>query len=118
MYGLPQDFDATVFVGKELVQVSFSANTIHFSFDAHISVTLLSSFVYSSASDDARSTQAVPVQSSNLMSLIGHTVDSADAKPDGTLTLGFDNGHSLTFLDDSQNYESYWIHIGGREIIV
>ena len=29
MYGLPPDFDASVFVGTELIQVSFSANTVH-----------------------------------------------------------------------------------------
>jgi len=52
------------------------------------------------------------------MPLIGQTVDTATATPDGTLALVFDNGNSLTCLDDLQNYESYSICIGDREIFV
>jgi hypothetical protein len=118
MYGLPRDFDATVFVGRELITISFSANTIHLAFSDNISITLTSSFVYCDASSDACLNQTIPVRSSNLMHLIGQTVDTATATPDGTLALVFDNGNSLTCLDDLQNYESYSICIGDREIFV
>jgi hypothetical protein len=118
MYGLEEDFDTMAFVGGELTQVCFSVNTIGFDFDNNISITLLSSFVYRGDSGDPNSAQAVPVASSNLMRLTGHSVESASASRDGTLVLVFDNGHSLTFLDDSQQYESYSIRIGDREIIV
>lgn len=118
MYGLQLDFDATVFVGRELMQICFTANTVGFAFSDDLSITLVSSFVHCNASSDEARKQAVPVLSSNLMHLIGHKVDSVSAAPDGTLALVFDNGHSLTFLDDSQEYESYSIRIGDKEIIV
>ena len=118
MYGLQEDFDTTVFVGRELIQICFSANTINFAFSDDISITLASSFVYSNASNDVSRKQAVPVSSSSLMHLIGHRIDAATASSDGTLGLVFDDGHNLALLDDSKDYESYSIRIGDKEIIV
>ena len=118
MYGLQQDFDATIFVGQELIQICFSANTVDFTFSGDILITLESSFIYRSTPTGADHREAVPVSSSDLMHLIGHKIDSATATSDGTLALIFDNGHALTFLDDSTDYESYSIRIGQREIIV
>jgi hypothetical protein len=118
MYGLKQDFDATVFVGRELGQICFSSNNIHFAFSDGVSITLESSFIHCDTLLADGLTQVVPVLSSDLMRLIGHAVSSAAARPDGTLSLVFDNGNSLMFLDDSKDYESYAIRIGDREIIV
>ena len=118
MYGLPKDFDEAAFVGQELVQVSFSVNTIHFVFDGKASLTLLSTFIYSPSLNDAVHRETVPVSSSGLMELIGNKVKSARATSDGQLTLVFENGGSLTCVDDSIEYESYYICIGDKEIIV
>lgn len=46
MYGLPSDFDASIFVGRELQQVSFTVNTVHLTFDGDVAITLESSFVF------------------------------------------------------------------------
>jgi hypothetical protein len=118
MYGLTEDFDPTVFLGCQLTQICFTQNTIHFDFSGDVSVTLESSFLYCSDADDSVCRQIVPVSSSNLMHLLGSSVDSATAEPDGTLLLGFGEGRTLAFLDDSKEYESYSIRIGTRVIIV
>jgi hypothetical protein len=118
MYGLPKDFDASIFVGHELTQICFTANTIDFAFGDDIAITLTSSFKHSSATNDWEHTESVPVSSSTLMRLIGKRVTSADAVKDGTLTLSFETKERLTFLDDSRDYESYSIRIGEKEIIV
>jgi hypothetical protein len=43
MYGLPQHFDASVFVGRTLDHVPFTANTVHFAFDGDVAIKLFSS---------------------------------------------------------------------------
>jgi hypothetical protein len=118
MYGLPKDFSALIFVGQELVEICFTVNTAHLVFDGEVSITLLSSYVYTSSSNNVSRKETVPVLSSSLMHLIGKKVSSATAKTDGTLTLMFEDGASLILLDDSRDYESYSIRIGDREIVV
>ncbi len=116
MYGLPADFDGSVFVGREVVEVSFTVNTVHVVFEGDTSITIGSRFVLQLG--EVREEQAVPVKSSSLMALIGRSVRLVYASPDGTLRLQFEGGDALTCLDDSKMYESYQIHFSGREIIV
>jgi hypothetical protein len=116
VYGLPDDFDGSAFVGRELVSVSFTVNTMHLEFDDDVSITLESRFVLHR--DGRREEHTVPTKASGLMALVGHTVRLVDASPDGTLRLQFEGGGALTCLDDSKEYESYHLHLRGREIIV
>lgn len=118
MYGLPPDFDSSVFIARELQQVSFTANTVHLAFDADIAITLESFFMFQLDKKTAAVKQAPPVQVSSLMSLIGHKVCAASAVRDGTLILEFTGGGTFTCIDDSKEYESYHIWIRGREIVV
>ena len=116
MYGLPDDFDGSVFVGRELEEVSFTVNTVHLAFEGEMSITITSRFFLQLGGD--RVEQAVPVKSSSLMALLGRSVRLVNASPDGTLRLQFDSGDAVTCVDDSKMYESYQIHLNGREIIV
>jgi hypothetical protein len=118
MYGLPADFDASIFIGRELVQVSFTTNTVHLVFDGDIAITVESSFVLQHSPGTEAVKQAPPVESSSLMALVGRQVRSAHADTDGTLTLRFDGGGTLACLDDSKDYESYHIRLLGKEIVV
>lgn len=118
MYGLPVNFDAAVFVGKKLGLICYSTNTINFSFEGDVSITLMGSFIYRHSPYEIVIKQSLPVSSSDLMCLIGRVVCSSEGREDGTLALHFDNGHILMFLDDSQEYEAYSIRIGKRSIIV
>lgn len=118
MHGLPPDFDASIFVGRELEQVSFSANTVHLTFDDDISITLESSFLFQTDKMKTAVKQEPPVQSSSVMSLVGRRVCSARSTSDGTLTLQFTGDGTLTCVDDSEEYESYHIWLCGKEIVV
>lgn len=118
MYGLPPDFDASIFVGRELEQVSFSANTVHLTFDDDIAITLESSFLFQTDKTQTAVKQEPPVQSSSIMSLVGRRVCSARSTSDGTLTLQFTGDGTFTCVDDSEEYESYHIWFCGKEIVV
>jgi len=119
MYGLPSDFDVSAFIGIELVQISFSANTIHLVFEPDVQVTIESSFVVQAGPDLPPLKDSPPLKSSNMMTLISQRVRSASSSAiDGSLTLHFEGGGFILFIDDSENYESYKIVIQGKEIIV
>jgi hypothetical protein len=118
MYGLPIDFDGSEFVERQLIQISFTENTIHLVFEGDVSLTLLSTFKYRLAQSDTTYEETIPVLSSQLMGLIGDKVKSATASRNGELSLLFGTGGNLTCVDDSTEYESYSIHIGDKEIIV
>jgi hypothetical protein len=127
MYGLPKDFDVSVFVGKVLDSVSFSANTVSFAFgdaDAYappprLSITVQFSLQHQLPSEsDQSNRQSVPLSESKLMQLPGHSVVRANIEDDGTLVVAFDNEHVLTVFHDQSIYDSYEIDWGDRETIV
>lgn len=118
MYSLPKDFDESVFVGRELEQIAFTANTALFSFGEDLSVNLESSFTLRDQPLDAVEKQSIPVKSSRVMRLIGTRVSSAKASANGDIMLTFEDGSQLEFRNDSKHYESYALRIGRREIFV
>lgn len=119
MYGLPEDFDPTGFVGRSVEIVSFTANTVHLAFDGDYSLTVESSFEHRSKGCSNQPARfEVPVRDSGLMSLIGRPVVSAEVDKPGTLCLQFDDGQMFRCFDDSEEYESYKVNCGGTEIIV
>jgi hypothetical protein len=117
LYGLPAEFDARVFVQRALVQMCFSVNTISLSFDGAM-ITVESSVIYKRDPTDPGEAVSPPVSRTSMTSVIGKTVRFASSKPDGSLSLHFDDGQALMFSDDSETYESYKIQIGEQEIIV
>ena len=118
MYGLSPQFDVGVFQGKKLDLLCFSANTLSLSFEDNVSITIMGSLIYRQEPHEIVDKQHIPLLTSNLMGLIDKSVSRADGCEDGTLTLYFDNGHILTLLDDSRQYESYIIRVGTKEIVV
>lgn len=119
MHGFPSGFEASRFVGRVLEEVAFSANTVHLSFDASVSITIESSFAHWARQDAGlRNVTEVPVTESRLMQLIDASVESAVAADDGTLTLNFSNGQSFECYDDTPMYEAYHIMFGDEEIHV
>ena len=118
MYGLPPDFDATVLVGAELTQVSFSANTVHLVLDPDVQITIVGAFSLQVNAHMPLVLSSPPVDSSAIMALIGKRVSSAIGSRDGTLTLKFENGGTIFCLDDSEEYEAYTIQAHGKTIVV
>jgi hypothetical protein len=119
MYGLPKDFDAAFLLNRKLEIVSFAEYTVYFGFADNVSVTVTSSFQHQiGRRDQSAPIQQIPLAESKLMQLIGHTVLHANGDSNGTLTITFDNDHTLRIFDDQPNYESYEISDGDRRIFV
>jgi len=108
LYGLPDDFDVTFFVGRRLEMVCFNENQVYLHFDRRVSLVIESSFEYCFDGQE-RSVDSMPVRSSDLMSLLGATVVRASATTDGTLSLELEGGRRITCFDTSTAYESYQI---------
>ncbi len=118
MYGLPKDFDGSVFIGKEIIQICFAVNQVSVQFEK-ITVTSEASFGYSLTKDrGAEKVYQIPVRSSEIMELVGHAVTEVTVEGPGGLCLHFDNGHSLIFYDEMSNYESYHIYLSDKAIHV
>ena len=119
MYGLDLGFDTSRLVGCTLEQVSFSENTVHLSFSRDVSITIEGCYSHSMRGNprDAERT-CLPVRESRLMQLLGESIETAHASPEGTLSLRFTNGQSLACFDDTPQYEAYRLKLGEEEIIV
>jgi len=119
MYGLPEDFDGSFFIGRVLEAVSYTSNSLVLGFDNGVSITIESTFEYRAAVNEAHvERQRVPVASSAVMQLLGHSVEAVEAVSEGTLTLRFNGGHVFMCFDDQPDYESYRIAKGSDEIFV
>jgi hypothetical protein len=119
MYGLPANFDGSIFVGRFLEQICFTENQVALHFDDAISIVIGSSFSYETSQPQSTIILAkMPLVESNLMQLLGFAVAKAFGDKDGTLTLRFENNHIFKCFDDSCQYESYAIYHNGEEIIV
>jgi hypothetical protein len=118
MYGLPPDFDFTVFAGRRLEQICFAEYQINLHFDGEVGIGVESTFSYDSGRRQPTQVVEVPVTTSDLMGLLGHQVSEAREEKAGTLVLVFDNDHTLRIFDDSREYESYRVWVGQKEIIV
>lgn len=118
MHGFPSDLDPAVFCGRELQLVSFTSNTVHLSFDGDASITADSTVLYQVDDASALVQQVPPVAASALMALVGRRVCAATSNTDGSLRLQLEGGGIITCLDDSKDYESYHVRVGGQEFHV
>ncbi len=117
MYGLPENFDASVLVGLTVEMVCFTGNQISLHFDVQTKIVVEAMLEYQSASGQVQKL-VPPVSSTNLMQLIGHKITQALGQADGTLFLLFDNDDSVRCCDVSSNYESYQIVRSDKTIII
>jgi hypothetical protein len=74
MFGLPENFDGTFFVGRTLEMICFNINQIYFHFDDHITVQIEGPFTYQRGPlESEASLLHPPVPTSNLMELLEHS---------------------------------------------
>lgn len=118
MYGLPKDFDFSIFNGRTLEVVGFSANSIRLSFDQELWVMISSAYSHQTHVDEALEITDVPPSQSTLMRLAGKVVESAWGEGPGTLVLRFEDGQVLRCYDDTPMYECYEINHRGTTIYI
>lgn len=118
MYGLPQDFDPQCLLERTLELICFSTNQVFLHFDKENSITIEGKY---SIQNDRYFQGAIvhaPQVAPGLMDLVGKSISRAAAEDKRTLLLVFQDKTALRCYDDSDNFESFRISSGGREIIV
>lgn len=119
MFGLPKDFDGSIFLSRTLEQICLNENTIYFHFDRGIFISVESAYSYFEAdlvSDDQLT--EVPKFDANVLRLLGKSIRRATGSSDGTLSLVFETGQMLKIFDTSDQYESYKMDFDNKTIIV
>jgi hypothetical protein len=120
MYGLSKDIDLSFLNGREVQQVAIGVYQIQFGFDEDVRISVEGRFTYFDGHEEWvwNPEPGAAQLAARTLSLLGATVQALDAQKDGTLTLNFSNGHRLTIVDNSTEYESYDITRPGQTIIV
>lgn len=118
MYGLPDDFDATVFVDTELDLVTYAVNTVFLRFGDRLSLTVVNTLSYRVAEDTEERIETLPPCETGLPCLVGRTVVAAESSRDGTLRVYLEGGAVISCTDDSPQYEAYSITVDTRRIFV
>jgi hypothetical protein len=120
MYGLREGLDLRFLNGRELIQVAIGVYQIQFGFDEDVRISVESQFSYFNGKEELiwKPEPGAAEIAARAVALLGATIEKFHGQEDGTLTLGFSNGHRLTILDNSKEYESYDITLPGRTIVV
>ena len=120
MYGLKKDIDLSFLNGREVGQIAVGLYQVQFGFDEDVRISVEGEFHYFDGREECSwmpEPGKAPI-AAKTVDLLGATVEKVDWKEDGTLTLTFSNGHRLTILDSSKEFESYDITRPGRTIVV
>jgi Family of unknown function (DUF6188) len=120
MYGLKKEMDLSFLNGRELIQIAVGLYHISFRFDEDVAISVEGEFRYFNGQAEWiwKSEQGAAQIAAKTMSLLGTTIERFESHEDGTLTLMFSNGHRLTIVDSSKEYESYDITRPGQTIVV
>jgi hypothetical protein len=120
MYGLRKDLDLNFLSGRELIQVAIGLYQISFRFDEDLAISVEGEFRYFDGQGEWiwKSEQGAAQLAAKTVSLLGATIQSFEGEGNGTLSLVFSNGHRLTILDSSKDYQSYDITRPGSTIVV
>lgn len=117
MYGLDKDENLELMFGAVLTQICVGENEIILNFDKPVSITILADFAVASTEGAFVRYDDMRHGTSALLGLIGNQVEHAEATDQGGLLMVFESGRVQLF-DTSKEYESMWIKLGDKEIIV
>ncbi len=118
MYGLPDDFDPDVFLGRRLESVTFAVNVVVLGFSDQLTVSISGTVVYQESPDSGERREQPPAVQTSLIAAVGRAVETTELKSPRELVLWLEKGFRLVLLDDSDMYECYLISLGDREIVV
>lgn len=118
VYGLPDNFALDSFREATLIQVCIGQHQVQLRFDGHRAVSIETRYTVQDPSGEQQEFVDVPAGAAALAALLGRRVDRVTGTTDGTLTLTFVTGATVTVYDDSDQYESYQINDGDRLIVV
>jgi len=124
MYGVPEDLDLAPFVGTTLDYISLSSGQIQFIFSGN-PWTEKNCVVAVEGYWEMRDGQSVVIDKATenddrdafrIHRLLSRTVTETKVNSPESFSLVFDNAWTLTFVDDSDQYESCHVYVGDSEI--
>jgi hypothetical protein len=131
MYGWPKDLDHEIFVGHLAEAVTFAENVIVLVFSDGLVVSISGTVVYQRSPDAAvereradaplkraRARVELPLERTGLIGVVGQVVEGVELRSPKEVILRFEDGFSVTLLDDNDDYECYLIEVDGRKIAV
>jgi hypothetical protein len=120
MYGLNDNIDLSILNGSELTQVTIGLYQVAFNFFKNVAVSVEGKFVYFDGETEWtwEHKQTSCFVAARTVALLGATIQSFERNTDGTLVLFFSNGHRLTVLDPTKEFESYTVTWPGHTVVV
>jgi Family of unknown function (DUF6188) len=116
MYGVPAGLDLTFFCGDCLTQLCLGQYQVQLKFGRGGTIAVEGSWQLKDATGDllahVTDCEVFSESAARLYVLLGATVTRSTVDPPVSFTLFFDNGISLTVIDDSDRYESFSIQPG------
>ena len=120
MYGLKNDIDLSFLNGREVDQIAIGVYQIQLGFDEDVRISVEGGFFYFDGNNESvwKPEPGFEQIAAKTVALLGATLETFEARENGTLTLNFSNGHRLIIPDSSKEYESYDITRPGQTIVV
>ena|SRR5687767_2272326 len=124
MHGVPANLDLEPLVGSSLIQIGLGQYQIQLHFAGAGGTTRGSIAIEASwelhGSDGAlidHAQEHFERECYRIHVLLGSDVSAFDIDSPRSFALSFASGHRLTIFDDSQQYESFALHLPGRQSI-
>jgi hypothetical protein len=119
MNGLPENFDGSSWIGRQLELICFAQYQVTFHFEARLMITVFQQFSFQRPGDlEMPEPVSTQIAESNLMELLGQTVTAAKCEGEGTLAISFSDGYVLRCYDPPIPYEAYHILDDGNLTVV
>jgi hypothetical protein len=120
VYGLSKDIDLRFLNQRQVEQVAVGVYQVIFGLDEGVRISVEGQFRYfdGQAEWTWKPEPGAEQIAARTVALLGATIESFESHEDGTLALLFSNGHRLTILDTSKEYQSYDITRPGQTIVV
>lgn len=119
MYSLPQNFDSSFLLEKQVESVCFLEYQVNIYLSERTFLQIEGSFEFVDASGTADVSTNFPILCSRLPGIAGDFIkEVVFDRPSGNIRLEFGKGATLLVYGDSGPYESYRLSSGTEDIIV
>jgi hypothetical protein len=117
MYRIPLDLDLSRLVGSEINQICLGRHDVQFKFSGlcHISTQIT---VIVKHEDDLISSWNENWSTADFQMLLNRKIEGYSIPDDRSLVIVFCGGYTLMLRDDSDQYESMQIWLGGPGLII
>jgi len=108
MYSPPSQKVFDLLAGQTILAISFGKYVFHLTMDSGDRISVV----------NETAIQLFPLNSSDLLRVVGITIENSICDQEGNFEMVFSNGDSLIVYGNDQNYEAYTMLVKGKEYIV